>query len=200
MKAVAPIRKAMGIRTTFNIIGPVTNAAGANRVVIGVFEENLVEKLALTLVELGKVEHGVVIHGCGLDEISPIGGSTICEIRNTAAKGVLPRVYTVKTYFFDPLSVGIPRCTVEDLKGGSPAQNVEELRAVLVGGEFSNAKRDSVLLNAGVGLYVYGKANSIEEGITQARAGLYTGQAINLLEEWIATSQRIKQANASASS
>ena len=145
MKAVAPIRKAMGIRTTFNIIGPITNAAGANRVVIGVFEERLVELLAHTLVELGTIEHGVVIHGCGLDEISPIGGSTICEIRNTATKGAMKvyylyplytlytlhtlctlyKVYDVKTFFFDPLTVGVPRCVVEDLKGGSPTQNVE---------------------------------------------------------------------------
>ena len=94
MRIVAPIRKAMGIRTTFNILGPITNAAHANRVVIGVFEENLVDLLLNAMIEMGHVEHGVVIHGCGLDEISPIGPSKVCEIRNTAAKG-LPKIYDI---------------------------------------------------------------------------------------------------------
>lgn len=81
MKKVAPIRKAMGIRTAFNILGPLTNAASADRVIIGVFKEELVDLLANTLMELGHVDHGMVIHGCGLDEISPLGSSTIFEIK-----------------------------------------------------------------------------------------------------------------------
>jgi len=81
MKAVAPIRKSLGVRTAFNLLGPMTNAANAQHVVIGVFEDSLVDLMANTLMEVGNVEHGVVIHGCGLDEVSPLGASTIYEIK-----------------------------------------------------------------------------------------------------------------------
>jgi anthranilate phosphoribosyltransferase len=94
-KSVAPIRKALGIRTAFNMIGPITNAADATQVVIGVFEESLVDLIGNSLVEIGLIEHGVVIHGCGLDEISPLGPSTIFEIKNVGAVGG-PKVYTTK--------------------------------------------------------------------------------------------------------
>ena len=103
MRIVAPVRKAVGIRTTFNILGPIRNAANANRVVIGVFEEALVDLLAGALVEIGSVEHAVVLHGCGLDEISPLGPSLICEIRNTAARGE-PKVYSVTRYVLTSLA------------------------------------------------------------------------------------------------
>ena len=95
MKAVAPIRKALGVRTAFNLLGPMTNAAKAQHVVIGVFEENLVELMARTLMEVGNIEHGVVVHGCGLDEVSPLGSSTIFEIKNVAPSGE-PKKYTTK--------------------------------------------------------------------------------------------------------
>lgn len=199
MRVVAPVRRAMGVRTSFNILGPITNAASANRVVIGVFEEHLVELLANALVELGHVEHGVVLHGCGLDEISPLGGSTICEIKNTAELGQ-PRIYEKKTYFFDPLSVGIQRCSVEDLKGGTPELNMREFRAVLgpkdggaVEGVTTNgAKRDAVVLNTAMGLYVYGRAANIEEGVTIARAALDAGQALETLASFVQTSQSLR--------
>ena len=96
MKAVAPVRKALGVRTAFNLLGPMTNAANAQRVVIGVFEESLVELMAQTLIEVGSVDHGVVVHGCGLDEISPLGASTIVEIKNVAPEGE-PKKYEMKT-------------------------------------------------------------------------------------------------------
>lgn len=190
MKSVAPIRKSLGIRTAFNMLGPITNAASANRVVIGVFEEHLVELLGKSLLELGHIEHGVVIHGCGLDEISPLGASSIFEIRNTAAPGK-KKVYETKHYKFDPLSVGIPRCSVKDLKGGDANENAKQFRLVLSAGEYTNAKRDSVVLNAGMGCYVYGLVNSIEDGVRLAREVLYSGKALEKLNEWIRISQEL---------
>jgi anthranilate phosphoribosyltransferase len=192
MKNVAPIRKALGVRTAFNLLGPMTNAAGAQHVVIGVFDEDLVDLMAYTLMEVGSVDHGVVVHGCGLDEISPLGGSTIFEIRNTAPPGAAKKVYTTNRYMFDPADIGIPRCTIEDLKGGDADQNAAELRSVLAGGEYTNAKRDSVILNAGVGVYVYGLAGSIAEGVATARKTLYAGKGIETLDTWIATTQAVQ--------
>lgn len=94
-------------------------------------------------------------------------------------------------YLFDPQTINIPRCKIEDLKGGDVDENAQALRDVLSGGNFSNAKRDSILLNAGVGVYVYGLASSIEEGVQVARDVLYSGKAIDKLNEWISTSQKI---------
>ena len=92
MKVVAPVRKDLGVRTAFNILGPMTNAAGAQHVVIGVFDGSLMDLMANTLMELGYIEHGVVIHGCGLDEISPLGPSSIIELQNKAAQGRTTRI------------------------------------------------------------------------------------------------------------
>ena len=103
MKAVAAVRKSLGVRTAFNLLGPMTNAAGAQRVVIGVFEENLVELMAQTLIEVGYVDHGVVVHGCGLDEISPLGASTIMEIKYISPAGA-PKKYESKMYVCPVLS------------------------------------------------------------------------------------------------
>ncbi len=190
MKSVAPIRKELGVRTAFNILGPMTNAAGAQHVVIGVFDGGLMDLMANTLMEVGYIDHGVVIHGCGLDEISPLGPSSIIEIKNTAAPGE-PRKYDVKKYDFDPLDVGVPRCTVEDLKGGDREHNAAELRKVLAAGEESNAKRDSVVLNAGMALYVYGSTSTVEEGIKLAREALNAGKGIDTLDKWIKVSNEV---------
>ena len=146
--------------------------------------------MADTLKEVGYIEHGVVVHGCGLDEISPMGPSSIVELKNTAAPGE-PRVYDVKNYTFDPLDVGVPRCVVEDLKGGDREHNAAELKKVLSGGEESNAKRDSVVLNAGMALYVYGSASSIEEGVKLARDTLNAGKAAQRLEDWVKASNEV---------
>ena len=188
MKTVAPIRKSLGVRTAFNLLGPMTNAANAQRVVIGVFDENLIDLMANTLMEVGHVDHGVVIWGCGLDEISPLGKSTIFEIKKISSN---PIKYESKKYEFDPLSINIQRCKIEDLKGGGPEENAQALRDVLAGGEYSNAKRDSILLNAGVGCYVYGLANSIADGVELARKTLYEGKGIQALDKWILTTQSV---------
>jgi len=190
MKNVAPIRKALGVRTAFNLLGPMTNAAGARHVVIGVFDEELVDLMAGTLMEVGNIDHGVVVHGCGLDEISPLGGSTIFEMRNIAAPGQ-PRKYETKRYTFDPKDIGIPRCDIKDLKGGDADENAAELRKVLEGGDYTNAKRDSIMLNAGVGVYVYGLADSIAGGVDLARKTLYAGKGVQKLDQWITATQKI---------
>uniref|UniRef100_A0A6U3RJP5 anthranilate phosphoribosyltransferase n=2 Tax=Ditylum brightwellii TaxID=49249 RepID=A0A6U3RJP5_9STRA len=191
MRHVAPVRKKLGVRTCFNILGPMTNAASAQRAVIGVFHGDLAPLMAGALKSVGRVDHAVVIHGVGLDEISPMGPASILEIKNIAPEGE-PRKYEEKKYEFDPLTVGIPRCVVEDLKGGGPEQNAEEFRKVLEGGSHTNAKRDSIVLNAGVGCYVYGAADSIEEGCKLARETLESGKATETLQKWIEASQRIK--------
>eukprot|EP00569_Conticribra_weissflogii_P016323 CAMPEP_0171396750 /NCGR_PEP_ID=MMETSP0880-20121228/4800_1 /TAXON_ID=67004 /ORGANISM="Thalassiosira weissflogii, Strain CCMP1336" /LENGTH=357 /DNA_ID=CAMNT_0011910447 /DNA_START=16 /DNA_END=1089 /DNA_ORIENTATION=- len=184
MKAVAPIRKQLGVRTCFNILGPLTNAAAAQRAVIGVFHEELLELMAETLKEVGRVDHAVIIHGVGLDEISPLGPATIVEIKNTAPAGE-KKTYITKSYKFDPLTINIPRCAVEDLKGGDPSTNAKEFEKVLEGGDYTaNAKKDAIVLNAGVGCYVYGATESIEEGCALARRTLVEGKAEELLRKW----------------
>jgi anthranilate phosphoribosyltransferase len=199
MKHVAPVRQQLGIRTSFNIIGPLTHPARAQRVVLGVFQPHLLPLLAETLQTMGHVDHAVVIHGHGgLDEISPLGPCSMIEVRNTAGAGVRPKVYTQKKYEWDPASIGIPRCNVEDLQGGGPEQNVQELRTVLLGGEESNAKRDAVVLNAGVGCYVYGLVDSLEEGCRLARSTLNAGGATKKLHEWIAFTESLTNASSKA--
>lgn len=190
MKHVAPVRKALGVRTCFNILGPMTNAAGAQRAVIGVFHEDLLPLMAGALKQVGRVDHALVIHGVGLDEISPLGPATIIEIKNVAPEGET-KVYEEKTFMLDPVDIGIPRCNIEDLRGGSPSENAEEFRKVLLGGDERNAKRDSIVLNAGVGCYVYGLVNTISDGCKLARETLNSGKATEKLKQWIECSQAV---------
>ena len=130
------------------------------------------------------------MHGVGLDEISPLGPSTIYEVKNISPKN-MPKKYSIKKYKFDPQSIGIPRCKVTDLKGGDAVENARQLRMVLAGGTLSNAKRDSVVLNAGVGVYVYGLVASIKEGCALARKVLESGKAVDTLENWISTTKAL---------
>ena len=137
------------------------------------------------------MDHAVVIHGVGLDEISPLGSATIVKIQNTAPAGEA-KVYTTRQYQFDPLTVGIQRCKVEDLKGGDPAQNAKEFEMVLEGGEYNNnAKKDSIVLNTGVGCYVYELAETIEDGCALAKSTLVEGKGIEILKKWKAVSNEI---------
>lgn len=192
MKKVAPIRKALGVRTAFNIVGPLLNAAGAQHAVVGVFQERLLDVLAGTLGEIGTVDRALIIHGVGLDEISPLGPSTIVELKNVAPAGQA-RVYERTSYTFDPLTCGIPRCAIEDLRGGDAAENAALLRQVLSGGPERGAKRDAVVLNAAAGLYVYGSVPSLAEGVTLAYDILASGKALVKLDEWIACSQALRK-------
>ena len=120
---------------------------------------------------------------------------TILEIKNIADPDASEKIYQETKYEFDPLSIGIPRCELIDLRGGSPSENAEHFIKVLEGGNYTNPKRDAVILNAGVGCYVYGLVNSIEDGCTLARQTLYDGKAATLLQEWIKVSQQIGNNN-----
>lgn len=192
VKHVAPIRKSLGIRTTFNLLGPLTNAARAKRVVIGVFDKNLLDLMADTLIELQSIDHGVIVHGCGLDEISPLGSSDIIEVKATSIHNG-KKIYEKTHYNFDPLSVNIPRCQLSDLRGGDPMENAQQFVDVLAGGDYTNAKRDAIILNAGFGIYVYGLTNTITKGIELARETLYSGKASHKLNDWIESTQMINK-------
>mmetsp|Transcript_2339 Transcript_2339/g.7184 ORF Transcript_2339/g.7184 Transcript_2339/m.7184 type:complete len:394 (+) Transcript_2339:10-1191(+) len=192
MKAVAPVRKALGVRTAFNLLGPLTNAASAQRVVIGVFGEHLVDLIAGSLEKIGVVEHGVVVHGVGLDEISPLGPCTILELRKNKDGS-----YHRTKWTLDPLDdLGIPRCTLDDLKGGDADYNARALRDCLAASDHSDPRRDAVALNAAVGLYVYGAADSVQDGLAAARRALASGAGLAKLDEWIAKTKELAAAAA----
>jgi anthranilate phosphoribosyltransferase len=183
MRFVAPVRKALGVRSIFNLLGPLTNAAGAQRCVIGVFDEKLVDLLAGAIEKIGVADHAVVVHGVGLDEISPLGPCTVTELKRDGDG------YAKKTWLLDPLDYGIPRCTLADLVGGDAEFNANALRSCLSAAPESDACRDAIALNAGMGLYVYGAADTVAGGIDLAREGLKTGAGLAKLDAWIAKSK-----------
>ena len=175
MKYVGPIRKELGIRTIFNILGPLTNPACPSMIVLGVYDESLLEPLAKVLSNLG-IERGLVVYGKEkLDEISAVGATAVCEIDHGA----------FRRYEITPEDMGLSRCGQKDLLGGTPAENAEITRAVLRGDE-KGGKRSAVLMNAGAGLYVAGKADSIKEGVALAASLIDDGAAYRKLEEFVA--------------
>lgn len=179
MKYVAPIRKELGIRTVFNILGPLSNPAGANRELMGVYEEALVEPLAQVMAKLG-VTRGMVVYGQDrLDEISISAPTTVCEIRDG----------WFQSYEIAPEQFGYPRCGRDALVGGTPAENAAITRAVLDGTE-RGAKRQAVCLNAGAALYIGGRAADIGEGVRLAEALLDSGKAKRKLEQFVEESTR----------
>lgn len=174
MKYVAPIRKELGIRTVFNILGPLSNPAGANMELMGVFDEALVEPLAQVMMKLG-VTRGMVVYGQdSLDEISMSAPTSVCEIRDG----------WFQSYVLTPEQFGYARCSKEELQGGTPGENAEITRAILNGRE-RGAKRQAVCLNAGASLYITGKTGTIEEGVTMAERLIDSGAAAAKLEEFI---------------
>ncbi len=180
MKYVGPIRKELGIRTVFNILGPLTNPAGANMEVLGVYEEALVEVLAKVLLNLG-VTSGMTVYGQDkLDEISVCAPTTVCEIRNGQLKKyvITPEQYGLKTY------------DKGQLLGGSPAENAAITRAVLSGQE-RGAKRDAVVMNAAAGLYVAGKADDLQAGVKLAQEIIDSGRAMEQLKKFVQRSQAL---------
>ncbi|HWS42778.1 MAG TPA: anthranilate phosphoribosyltransferase [Pseudoflavonifractor sp.] len=179
MKYVAPIRKELGIRTVFNILGPLSNPAGANRELMGVYEEALVEPLAQVMAKLG-VTRGMVVYGQDrLDEISISAPTTVCEIRDG----------WFQSYEIAPEQFGYPRCGRDALVGGTPAENAAITRAVLDGTE-RGAKRQAVCLNAGAALYIGGRAADIGEGVRLAEELLDSGKAKRKLEQFVEESTR----------
>ncbi|MBQ7706297.1 MAG: anthranilate phosphoribosyltransferase [Lachnospiraceae bacterium] len=174
MKYVGPIRKELGIRTVFNILGPITNPASPKAQLLGVYDELLVKPLAQVLTSLG-VERGLVVYGQDkLDEISISAPTTVCEFRNG----------WYKEYVITPEQFGFERGTKEDIKGGTPSENAQITRDIL-SGAVKGHKRNVVLMNAGAALYIYGKADSIENGIKLAAEMIDSGKATETLEKII---------------
>ena len=174
MKYVAPIRKELGIRTVFNILGPLSNPAGANMELMGVYDQSLVEPLAQVMANLG-VDRGMVVYGQdSLDEISMCAPTSVCEIRDGK----------FTSYEITPEQFGYERCEKGALTGGTPAENAEITKAILKGEE-KGPKRQAVCLNAGSALYIAGKAASIEEGVKLAESLIDSGAALKKLEEFV---------------
>lgn len=173
MKFVAPIRAELRARTVFNILGPLTNPAGANRQVLGVFSPKFVEPLAGVLKALG-AERALVVHGDGMDDLTVSGETFVTEVNHGE----------VKSYTLTPEEVGLRRSRRDDLLGGDGTENAQTLQEILAG-NVQGARRDVVLLNAGAGLYVAGKANSIKEGVELAQSLIESGKALGKLEEYL---------------
>ncbi|KIR03025.1 Anthranilate phosphoribosyltransferase [Lachnospiraceae bacterium TWA4] len=178
MKYVGAIRKELGFRTVFNILGPLTNPASPSMQLLGVYDEYLVEPLARVLASLG-VKRAMVVYGQDkLDEISASAPTTVCEVNNGS----------YKSYIIIPEQFGIGRCKKADLVGGTPEENAKITRGIL-DGSITGPKRNAVLLNAGAGIYLGGKADSLEEGIDLAGKLIDNGEALKTLEEFIKVSQ-----------
>ena len=176
MKYVGPIRKELGFRTVFNILGPLTNPGSPAMQLLGVYDEYLVEPLAQVLVSLG-VKRGMVVYGMDkLDEISMSAPTEICEIKDG----------WFRTTVISPEDFGFERCTKEDLKGGTPEENAKIVRDIL-GGQKGH-KRNAVLMNAGASLYIGGKADSMKEGIELAAEIIDSGKALETLDKLIEVS------------
>lgn len=173
MKYVAPVRKELGIRTVFNILGPLSNPAGANMEVMGVYDETLVEPLARVLCNLGVTRAMVVYGQDGLDEISMGAPTKVCEVKNGE----------FSSYEITPEQFGFKRCDRSELEGGTPEENAEITKAIL-GGE-KGTKRNAVALNAGAALYIAGKAETLEAGIRLAESLIDSKAAMRKLEDFI---------------
>jgi anthranilate phosphoribosyltransferase len=177
MKHAAATRKELGVRTAFNLLGPLTNPAGARRQLVGVPRPELTELVARSLLQLGS-ERAWVVHGAdGLDEISTTGYTKVSECRNGA----------VNTFYLHPADLGLPKGAAEALKGGEPADNATIARAILAGER--GPRRDIVLLNAGASLLVAGRASTIPEGIAMAADAIDTGRANAVLEALVTCSR-----------
>ena len=178
MKYVGAIRRELGFRTVFNILGPLTNPASPSMQLLGVYDAYLVEPLAQVLINLG-VKRGMVVYGTDkLDEISMSAPTKVCEIKDG----------WFKSYVIKPEDFGFARCTKGDLKGGTPAENAQITRDILAGAQ--GHKRNAVLLNAGAALYIGGKAATMKDGVTLAAELIDSGKALQTLEKVIEVSNR----------
>lgn len=179
MRHVAPIRKELGFRTIFNLLGPLSNPAGANRQLLGVFDKQWVEPLAQVLKKLGS-ERAWVVHGSdGMDELTTTGPSTVASLR----KG------EVNVFEVTPEDAGLARAKPEDLVGGTPSENAAAMTALLDGEV--GAYRDIVLFNAAAALVVCHKAETLKEGVEMAALAIDDGGAKSVLANLVATSQKL---------
>jgi anthranilate phosphoribosyltransferase len=173
MRFAAPVRRELATRTIFNVLGPLTNPAGARAQVLGVYAPDLVPKLADTLVQLG-ARRAYVVHGAdGIDELSPAGPNLVCEVE----------AGRVRSYELDPLDLGIPRCDPAELRGGDSATNARALREVLAGAD--GGHRSAILLNAAGAIAAAGRAADLHEGLELAREAVDSGAAAARLDELV---------------
>ena len=171
MKHAAPVRRELAARTVFNVLGPLTNPAGARAQVIGVYAKPLVRTIAEVLAQLG-ARRAFVVHGAyGIDELSPAGPNDVCEVVDGDVHG---RV-------IDPLELGVERCDPEELRGGSPAENADAIREVFAGA--TGGRRDAILLNAAGAIAAAGHAEDLREGLELARTAVDSGAAAARLDE-----------------
>ena len=179
MRHAAPVRKELATRPVFNVLGPLTNPAGARAQVVGVYSEQLVRTIAEVLAQLG-ARHAFVVHGAGgIDELSPVGLNLVAEVVDGA---VLERT-------LDPeAELGLPRCTVEELRGGSPAENAAALREIFEGAD--GGRRSAVLLNAAGAIAAAGHAADLREGLEVARQTVDSGAAAERLEQLVSFSRQ----------
>jgi anthranilate phosphoribosyltransferase len=178
MKYVAPVRRELGVRTIFNILGPLVNPAGANMELLGVYDADLIEPMARVLSNLG-VHSGMVVFGQdGLDEISLSSPTSVCELRNGA----------FKNYVIEPEDFGLTRCKKEDLTGGTPDENAEITRAILRGEK--SPKRDAVLLNSAAAIHIAKPEMSMRDALEIARETIDSGKALSQLERFISLSRQ----------
>lgn len=178
MKYVGAIRKELGFRTVFNILGPLTNPGSPSTQLLGVYDEYLVRPLAQVLINLG-VKRGMVVYGQDkLDEISLSAPTSVCEIKDG----------WFKSYTITPEQFGLERCSKADLTGGTPEENAQIVRSILNGEK--GHKRNAVLMNAGAALYIGGKAESMEDGIRLAAELLDSGKVTETLDKFIEVSNR----------
>jgi len=174
MKEVMPVRRELGVRTLFNVLGPLTNPAGARRQLLGVYSQDLVEPIGRVLLELGS-EHALVVHGAdGLDELTTTGPSLVCEVR--AGELELSRL--------EPERFGLPRRSLDELAGGDPGHNARMLQEVLEG-RGRPALAEITMLNAGAALYVAGRAADLESGVEEARTLVESGAGAGVLERLV---------------
>lgn len=177
MKYVGSIRKELGIRTVFNILGPLTNPSSPKMHLLGVYDRSLIEPVAEVLMKLGS-KNGMVVYGTNkLDEISLSAPTAVCEYKNG----------WIKNYEITPEQFGFERCSRDDLKGGTPVENAEITRKIL-SGEIQGHKRNAVLLNAGAAIYIGGKADSMADGVKIAGEIIDSGKALATLEKLIEVS------------
>jgi len=179
MKNIVPVRKALGVRTVFNILGPMLNPAGCSRMLIGVYSEAMVSLMAHALHALG-AELAMVVHCGGLDELAPIAVATTAVVRPSG----------VEMETLDPFALGFAKCTIEDFRGGDRAENAKILKEVFSGQLTAGPVADTVVLNAAAGLFVAGVATTVAEGCQKAREAIAAGKPLDVLQRWASCSQR----------